>query len=167
MLSGGWITARSGWADARPLALGSTGTISGHAIAELRDAGAARFRGEDGIEECGGFGARRAVAALPVAELDDPPGPVSAKGQVGGGERPGSDRRPSALQVNSAKRCADLRKLTSLTSRTTLGGRCKNHACTEPSSARSPGKIATLPWAAAAVVGVIRSCPARPGRAPE
>jgi hypothetical protein len=29
-----------------------------------------------------------AVAALPVAELDDPPGPVSAKGQVGGDERP-------------------------------------------------------------------------------
>src|ERR1700730_10890191 len=36
----------------------------------------------------------------------------------------GSNRRPSAFQVNRAKRCADLRKRTSLTSGTTLGGSC-------------------------------------------
>jgi hypothetical protein len=40
----------------------------------------------------------------------------------------GSNRRPSAFQVNHAKRCADLRKRTSLTSETALGGRCKIHA---------------------------------------
>ena len=36
----------------------------------------------------------------------------------------GSNRRPSAFQVNRAKRCADLGKRTSMTSRITLGGRC-------------------------------------------
>ena len=36
----------------------------------------------------------------------------------------GSNRRPSAFQVNRAKRCADLRKRMSLTSGTALGGRC-------------------------------------------
>jgi hypothetical protein len=40
----------------------------------------------------------------------------------------GSNRRPSAFQVNHAKRCADLQKRTSLTSETALGGRCKFHA---------------------------------------
>jgi hypothetical protein len=40
----------------------------------------------------------------------------------------GSNRRPSAFQVNRAKRCADLRKRTSLTSGTALGGRCRIHA---------------------------------------
>src|SRR3984893_944204 len=40
----------------------------------------------------------------------------------------GSNRRPSAFQVNRAKRCADLRKRTSLTSGTALGGRCNVHA---------------------------------------
>jgi hypothetical protein len=40
----------------------------------------------------------------------------------------GSNRRPSAFQVNRAKRCAELRKRTSLTSGTALGGRCKIHA---------------------------------------
>jgi hypothetical protein len=37
----------------------------------------------------------------------------------------GSNRRPSAFQVNRAERCANLRKRTSLTSGTALGGRCK------------------------------------------
>jgi hypothetical protein len=40
----------------------------------------------------------------------------------------GSNRRPSAFQVNRAKRCADLRKRTSLTSGTALGGRCNFYA---------------------------------------
>jgi hypothetical protein len=40
----------------------------------------------------------------------------------------GSNRRPSAFQVNRAKRYADLRKRTSLTSGTALGGRCNVHA---------------------------------------
>jgi hypothetical protein len=40
----------------------------------------------------------------------------------------GSNRRPCAFQVNRAKRCADLRKRTSLTSGTALGGRCNVHA---------------------------------------
>ena len=40
----------------------------------------------------------------------------------------GSNRRPSAFQVNRAKRCTDLRKRTSLTSGTALGGRCKIYA---------------------------------------
>jgi hypothetical protein len=40
----------------------------------------------------------------------------------------GSNRRPSAFQVNRAKRCADLRKRTSPTSETAQGGRCKIHA---------------------------------------
>jgi hypothetical protein len=40
----------------------------------------------------------------------------------------GSNCRPSAFQVNRAKRCADLRKRTSLTSKTALGGRCKLYA---------------------------------------
>jgi hypothetical protein len=44
----------------------------------------------------------------------------------------GSNRRPSAFQVNRAKRCADLRKRTSLTSGTALGGRCTTHASRAP-----------------------------------
>jgi hypothetical protein len=40
------------------------------------------------------------------------------------GQGAGSNRRPSAFQVNRAQRCADLRKRTSLTSGTALGGRC-------------------------------------------
>jgi len=40
----------------------------------------------------------------------------------------GSNRRPSAFQVNRTKRYADLRKRTSLTSGTALGGRCDVHA---------------------------------------
>jgi hypothetical protein len=36
----------------------------------------------------------------------------------------GSNCQPSAFQVNRAKRCANLRKRTSLTSETALGGRC-------------------------------------------
>jgi hypothetical protein len=40
----------------------------------------------------------------------------------------GSNRRPSAFQVNRAERCADLRKRTSLTSGTALGGRCDIYA---------------------------------------
>jgi hypothetical protein len=93
MLSGGWIPARPEWADARPLALGSTGTISGHAIAELRDVGGARLQGEDGIEECGGFGARR--RSLPC------PSPSSTTRQIPSARRARSaatnGRLPSAL----------------------------------------------------------------------
>jgi hypothetical protein len=44
--------------------------------------------------------------------------------------REGSNCRPSAFQVNRAKRCANLQKRTSLTSGTTLGGRCENNADT-------------------------------------
>ena len=40
----------------------------------------------------------------------------------------GSNCRPSAFQVNRAKRCADLQKRTSLTSGTALGGRCSVNA---------------------------------------
>ena len=40
----------------------------------------------------------------------------------------GTNRRPSAFQVNHAKRYADLQKRTSPTSETALGGRCKIHA---------------------------------------
>jgi hypothetical protein len=40
----------------------------------------------------------------------------------------GSNRRPSAFQVNRAERYADLRKRTSPTSETALGGRCEIHA---------------------------------------
>ena len=40
----------------------------------------------------------------------------------------GSNCRPSAFQVNRAKRYADLRKRTSLTSETALGGRCEIYA---------------------------------------
>jgi hypothetical protein len=39
----------------------------------------------------------------------------------------GSNRRPSAFQVNRAERCADLRKRTSLTSGTALGRRYEIH----------------------------------------
>ena len=40
----------------------------------------------------------------------------------------GSNCRPSAFQVNYAKRYADLQKRTSPTSDTALGGRCKIYA---------------------------------------
>jgi hypothetical protein len=40
----------------------------------------------------------------------------------------GSNRRPSAFQVNRAKRCAGLGKRISLTRGTALGGRCEIHA---------------------------------------
>jgi len=40
----------------------------------------------------------------------------------------GSNCRPSAFQVNCAKRCADLQKRTSLTSGSVLGGRCRIYA---------------------------------------
>jgi hypothetical protein len=42
----------------------------------------------------------------------------------------GSNRRPSAFQVNHAKRYADLQKRTSLTSENALGGRCEIDANT-------------------------------------
>lgn len=42
--------------------------------------------------------------------------------------RGGVERRPSAFQDNRAKRYADLRKRTSLTSETALGGRCEIYA---------------------------------------
>ena len=60
----------------------------------------------------------------------------------------GSNRRPSAFQVNRAKRCADLRKRTPPTSGTALGGRCEIHA-TRLNTLRPPGKAATppRPWA--------------------
>ena len=44
----------------------------------------------------------------------------------------GSNRRPSAFQVNRAKHYADLRKRTLLTSETALGGRCTTHASRAP-----------------------------------
>jgi hypothetical protein len=74
MLSGGWIPARPGWADARPLGLGSTARTPSRVMRSRTEGrGGTRLRGEDGVEECGGFGAGRAVADLSVAELDDPP----------------------------------------------------------------------------------------------
>ncbi len=62
----------------------------------------------------------------------------------------GSNRRPSAFQVNRAERCADLRKRTSLTSGTALGGRCKIHA-SRTQYTRPPGKTATPPESRAEV----------------
>ena len=57
--------------------------------------------------------------------------PASLRAVPMAGERgwsgAGSNRRPSAFQVNCTKRCADLRKRTSLTSGTALGGRCEVH----------------------------------------
>jgi len=53
----------------------------------------------------------------------------------------GSNRRPSAFQFNSAKRCADLQKRWSLTSETALGGRCKIYA-TRPDMPRPPDSTA-------------------------
>ena len=63
----------------------------------------ASLRGEGGVEECGGFGARRTVANLPVAEFDDLPGPVSAKSQVGGNEWrcEGTDQRGERSQADA------------------------------------------------------------------
>jgi hypothetical protein len=88
-----------------------------------------------------------------------PSGGVSA-GQGGLWSGTGSNCRPSAFQVNCAERCADLRKRTSLTSETALGGRCNVHAsrtrCTRP-----PGGIATPPRTTATVVGVIMRPPSR------
>jgi hypothetical protein len=54
----------------------------------------------------------------------------------------GSNRRPSAFQVNRAKRCADLRKRTSLGSGTALGGRC-NFDASRTRCTRPPGRTAT------------------------
>ena len=73
----------------------SAGTSSGSCGRGTEGHGGARLRGEDGVEERGGFCARRTVADLPVAELDDPPRPVGAKGQFGGDERQaeGADQR--------------------------------------------------------------------------
>jgi hypothetical protein len=66
----------------------------------------------------------------------------------------GSNCRPSAFQVNRAKRYADLQKRTSLTSETALGGRCKIYAsrirCT-PSTRQDSDP----PRTTATVVGVI------------
>ena len=56
----------------------------------------------------------------------------------------GSNRRPSAFQVNRAKRCTDLQKRTPPTSRTALGGRCVIHASRQQ-----------LPRTTATVVSVI------------
>jgi hypothetical protein len=54
----------------------------------------------------------------------------------------GLSRRPFAFQVNRSKRCADLRKRTSLTSGTALGGRCSVHA-SRTQYAGPPGRTAT------------------------
>src|SRR6185437_3082020 len=55
----------------------------------------------------------------------------------------GSNRRPSAFQVNRAKRYADLRKRTSPTSETALGGRCEIHA-SRHQVPRPSGSTATI-----------------------
>jgi hypothetical protein len=65
----------------------------------------------------------------------------------------GSNRRPSAFQVNHAKRCADLQERTSLTSGTALGGRCSVHA-SRTQYTRPQGRTPT-PRTTATVVGVI------------
>src|SRR5579859_4957276 len=52
----------------------------------------------------------------------------------------GSNCRPSAFQVNRAKRYADLRKRTSPTSETALGGRCNMHA------SRAMAKLCAFSW---------------------
>jgi hypothetical protein len=56
----------------------------------------------------------------------------------------GSNRRPSAFQVNHAKRYANLQKRTSPTSETALGGRCTTHA-NRTRHARPLGSTAMLP----------------------
>src|SRR5258708_35226680 len=60
----------------------------------------------------------------------------------------GSNRRPSAFQVNNAKRYADLQKRTSLTSETALGGRCSSTPA-GPNTPRPRGRTAPppRPWA--------------------
>jgi hypothetical protein len=70
----------------------------------------------------------------------------------------GSNRRPSAFQVNRAKRYADLRKRTSPTSETALGGRCTIHA-SKTGHAPSTSCTAPLPEprAEAGVRGPIRA----------
>jgi hypothetical protein len=84
----------------------------------------------------------------------------------------GSNRRPSAFQVNRAKRCADLRKRTSLTSGTALGGRCTTHDSRAPESTqgserddwRSPRYSSTTTWrlsgSSAGTPATTRSSPA-------
>jgi hypothetical protein len=52
----------------------------------------------------------------------------------------GSNRRPSAFQVNRAKRYADLQQRMSLTSGTALGGRCNLNA------SRTPIFLFTVRW---------------------
>jgi hypothetical protein len=90
--------------------------------------------------------ARRAVG-LPRFRLRTrgPPGAfLLVRGDVWSGA--GSNRRPSAFQVNHAKRCADLQKRTSPPSETALGGRCKIHANRLGHSSPAPG----ITWVAAA-----------------
>jgi hypothetical protein len=64
--------------------------------------------------------------------------------------RGGSNRRPSAFQVNRAKRCAHLQKRTSLTSETALGGRYDFDA--SRSSTLRPPRTAAIPSGNAATV---------------
>jgi hypothetical protein len=67
---------------------------------------------------------------------------VGGQGQV--------NRRPSAFQVNRAERCADLRKRTSPTSETALGGRCNFHASRvryAPSIRQDSDPTQLRPWA--------------------
>ena len=56
----------------------------------------------------------------------------------------GSNRRPSAFQVNRAKRYADLRKRTSPTSETALGGRCTLYA----------SRVSTRPYLSDRISGI-------------
>jgi hypothetical protein len=64
----------------------------------------------------------------------------------------GSNRRPSAFQVNRAERCADLQKRMSLTSETALGGRCKIYG-NRTNTPRPSGWTATTPATTMTVVG--------------
>ena len=66
----------------------------------------ARLGGKDSVEERAGLGAGGAVADLPVAKPDEPPGPVCATGQVGGGQRQGqrADQRGERGQADIGPR---------------------------------------------------------------
>jgi len=110
------------------------GPLRGRPVAAARTrgrAGAAGFLGRPvsrwagcgetvGILACAGAACAMAITLFPLSS--------QVRGltrlQLCGG-RDGVDRRPSAFQVNHAKRYADLRKRTSPTSETALGGRCR------------------------------------------
>jgi hypothetical protein len=99
----------------------------------------------------------RARSAIPAAnraperQRPPPPGNPQPRAKFSGQrDRPGE----KAFQVNRARRCADLRKRTSLTSGTALGGRCTTHASRAPERYagserddwRSPQYSSTTTW---------------------